>query len=79
MSNNPKLKLIKIQNSLDFSRPYGRLLENPKTCGSWELFLSENDFKTCSRVNSRKWLKKGNLWFLELYSYLKYISNKDDI
>ena len=80
MSNNPKKpQLIKIHNSLVSTRLYGRLLENPKTWGSRELFLPENDFKTCSRVNSRKWLKNGNLWLLELYFYLKYISNKDDI
>ena len=28
---HPKTQLIKIQNSLDSSRPYGRLLENQKT------------------------------------------------
>ena len=32
------------------SRPYGGLLENPKTWDSRELFLPENDFKTCSAV-----------------------------
>ena len=36
-----KTKLIKIHNSLDSSRPYGRLLENPKTWGSRELLLPE--------------------------------------
>ena len=41
----------------DSSRPYGRLLENPKTWGSRELFMSENDFKTCSLVNSTEGLK----------------------
>ena len=50
---------------LHFSRPYGRLLENPKTWASRELFLSENYFKTCSTVNFRKSLKKGILWFFE--------------
>ena len=34
---------------------------------------------TCSTVNCRKSLKNRNLWFLEFYFYLKYISNKDDI
>ena len=34
-----------ILNSLDFSRSYGQLLENPKTRGSRELFLPENNFK----------------------------------
>ena len=75
----PKTHLIKALYSLDSSRPNGRLSQNPKTGGFRELFLPENDFKTCSRVNSRKWLKNRNLWFLELYFYLKYISNKDDI
>ena len=70
---------LKIHNSLNSSRPFGRLLENPKTWGSIELSLPENGFKNDSRVNSRKWLENGNLWFLELYFYLKYISNKDDI
>ena len=68
-----------IHKSLDFSRPPGRLLENPKIWDSRELFLSENDFKTCSKVNCRKRLRNQNLWFLEFYFYLKYISNKDDI
>ena len=36
-------------------------------------------FKTCSAVNSKKWLKSWTLWFLELYFYLKYICNKDNI
>ena len=66
---------IKIPNSLDSST----LSENWKNMGFRELFLPKNDFKTCSRVNSRKWLKNRNLWFSELYFYLKYISNKDDI
>ena len=75
----PKTQLIKIDNSLDSSRPYESLLENPKTWDSRELFLSENDFKSCSTVNYRKWLKTRNLRFLEFCFYLKYISNKDDI
>ena len=65
---------------LDSSRPYERLLENiSKRWGTEELFLPENDFKTCSSVNSTKRLKNWILWFLELYLYLKYISNKDNI
>ena len=75
----PKTQLIKIHNSLESSRPYGSLLENPKTWDSRELFLPENDFKTFCTVNYRKWLKNRNLWFLEFCLYLKYISNKDDI
>ena len=50
----PKAQLIKALNSLDSSRTYGRLLENPKTGGSRELFLPENDFKTCSAVKFSK-------------------------
>ena len=46
--------LIKVLNSLDYSGPYGRLLEHPETEGFEELFLPENDFKTCSAVNFPK-------------------------
>ena len=46
-----------IQNFLDFFRQYERLLENPKTWDTGELFLTENDFKTYSTV---KWLKNRN-------------------
>ena len=67
---------LKIHNYLDFSRTYWRLLENPKTWNSRKLCLHENNFKTYSTVNSAKWLKNWTLWFLELYFYLKYISNK---
>ena len=44
------------QSSLlfDFSRSYGRLLDNPKTGASRDLFLPENDFKTNSAVNFPK-------------------------
>ena len=45
-----KTQLIKIHNSLDSSKPYGRLLENQKTGGSRELLLPENDFQTSSAV-----------------------------
>ena len=69
-----KSQLIKIHNTLDSSGPYLRLLENQKTWISRDLFLPEN----CT-VNGKKWLKNENLWFLEFYFYLKYISNKDDI
>ena len=37
-----------------FSRPNRRLLENQKVGGSKELFLPEDDFKTCSAVNFPK-------------------------
>ena len=49
-----KIHLIKALNSLDSSRPYGRLLKNPKTSSFRELFLPENDFKTCSTVSFPK-------------------------
>ena len=51
------IQLIMIQNFLDFFRQYERLLENPKTWDTGELFLTENDFKTYSTV---KWLKNRN-------------------
>ena len=38
-------------NSLDSSTTNGRLLEPPKTRGFRELFLPENDSKTCSTAN----------------------------
>ena len=44
----------KIHNSVDSSKPYGRLSENPKTWSSRELFLPENDSKACSTVNFPK-------------------------
>ena len=42
------------KNSLDSSRSYERLLENPKAGASKVLFLPENDFKTSSTVNFQK-------------------------
>ena len=50
----PKTHLIKALNSLDSSRPNGRLSQNPKTGGFRELFLPENDFQTSSTKNSPK-------------------------
>ena len=50
----PKTHLIKALYSLDSSRSYGRLLENPKTGASRDLFLPESDFKTSSAVNFPK-------------------------
>ena len=47
----PKTQLNKALNSIDSSGPYGRLLVNPKTGASRELFLPENDFKTSSAVS----------------------------
>ena len=58
----PKTQLIKIYNFLDSSRPYGRLLENPKTRGCRELFLPENDFQTSStQIFPKKHLHFGGL------------------
>ena len=50
----PKTQQIKALNSTDSSRSYGRLSQNPKTGRLRELFLTENDFKTCSTVNLPK-------------------------
>ena len=50
----PKTHLIEALYSLDCSRSYGRLLGNPKTGASRDLFLPESDFKTSSAVNSPK-------------------------
>ena len=47
----PKTNLIKALYSLDSSRSYGRILENPKTGSSRDLFLPESDFKPSSAVN----------------------------
>ena len=44
----------KIHNSLDSSRPYGRLLKIRKTGGSRELFLHENHYQTSSAINFPK-------------------------
>ena len=60
-------QLIRIHNSLHSSRPYWRMLENPKTWGSREIFLHGNYFKTYSTVKSREWLWKGILWFLGFF------------
>ena len=58
MPITPKTHLIKALNSLDSSRPYERLLKNPKTGDFRELFLPENDFRTCSAVNFSTTKKK---------------------
>ena len=47
-----KTHLIKALNSLDSSRPNGGILsQNSKNKGFRELFLPENDLKTCSAEN----------------------------
>ena len=50
----PKTHPVKTLNSFSSSRPDGRPSQNPKTGGFMELFLPENDFKTCSTVNFPK-------------------------
>ena len=63
----PKTRLIKILNSLDFSRPNVRLLENQKTGDYRELFLPENDLRNCStQKNSKK-----NIHILEAWKPAK--------
>ena len=62
----PKTHLIKALYSLDSSRSYGRLLENPKTGASRDLFLPESDFKTSSAVNFLK-----NIQILEAWKQTK--------
>ena len=49
-----KTQLLKALNSIDSSRSHGRLSQNSKSGGFRELFLPENDFKTCSTVNFPK-------------------------
>ena len=55
-----KAHLMEAFNSLDSSKPYGRLLENPKTGCFLKLFLPENDFKNCSAISLPK--QKARLW-----------------
>ena len=50
----PEIHLIQSLNSLDSSRPYGRLLENQKTRGSKKLFLPKNDFQNSFTKNFPK-------------------------
>ena len=54
MPITPKTHLVKALYSLDSLRPNEILLQNPKTGGFRELFVPENDFKTCSTVNFPK-------------------------
>ena len=55
-----KNQLIKALNSLDSSKPSGRLLDNPKTEDFRELFLPENDFKYCSRFSRSRFFRPEN-------------------
>ena len=50
----PKTQLIKALHYIDSTKSFGRLSQNLKTGDFRELFLSENDFKTCLTVNFRK-------------------------
>ena len=50
----PKTHLIKALYSLDSSRSCGRLVENPETGVSRDLFMAESDFKTNFPVNFPK-------------------------
>ena len=80
------MKLMKVHNSLNFSRPYGKLLniESPKTGGSKELFPPENDFKTSTAVNFPKnksrfgrpgnQLNEDTKCRLEFFLYLRHMN-----
>ena len=51
-----------------FSRPNGRLSQNPKTGGFRVSFVPENDFKTCPTVNFPK-----NTQILQAWKQTDYI------
>ena len=72
----PKTYLIKALYSLDSSRQNGVLSQNAKTAGFRELFFSENDLKTCSRVNSRKWPKNKFMVFRALFLFEVHIQQR---
>ena len=55
-------QLVKALSSLDSSRSYRRLLENPKAEACRELFLAESDFKTSSTVNFPKNIQILDSW-----------------
>ena len=66
--------LIKALYSLDSWRQNERLTQNPKTEGFRELFLPENDFKTCSKVNfPKKHLEFGGLETNQRHEILTWI------
>ena len=62
MPITPKTHLLKSLDSLDSSRPYGRLLGNHKKGGSRELCLPENDFQTSSTKNFPKIFQILEAW-----------------
>ena len=66
LTQNPTKKVL---NSIDSSRSYGRLSENPKTGASMELLLPENDFKISSAVNFPE-----NVQILETWKQTKDIN-----
>ena len=66
MSITPKTYPIKALYSIDSSISYGRLLENPKTGASRDLFLPEIDFKTSSAVNFPKKKKRQDFGGLKM-------------
>ena len=61
-----------------FFQPYRRLLANPKTVTSRELFLPENDFKTISSVNFPKKIRfwrpgnKSKTWNSD-FNFFSYV------
>ena len=63
LTKNPTKKAL---NSIDSSKLYGRLLENPNSGASMKLFLPENDFKISSTVNFPK-----NVQILETWKQTK--------
>ena len=57
-----EIHLIKALNSLDSSKPHNWLLKIQKIGGSRKLFMPENDFQTCFKVNfSKKYPDFGGL------------------
>ena len=49
-----KINQIRLSTVLNLPDHVKRLLENPETGGFRELFLPQNDFKTCSAINFQK-------------------------
>ena len=69
-----KNQLIKTLNSFYLLRSYERLSQNQKTGDFRELFLSQNDFKTCCTVNlSRKHPDFGDVETNQRYKIQTFI------